>query len=129
MKNKPRLPDFTTEREKLLRRRYKIECAVDITIIILFISCFILSGVIDGYILSTPISCFFEGFVCLICFLFHIITWKKFGWEQMTPKQFELIKITGNDNKERVETNAMVNYCFLAFFAVTFIVIGIIKLF
>ena len=102
MKGKPKLPDFTTKREKNIKKRYKIYTAVAIIFAVLSIGGIIAFGLKgQDYANSKGLLCIYEGVVILVTVLFHIITWKSYGWEQISVNEFKIYKMTGFENKER----------------------------
>ncbi len=133
MKGKPKLPDFTTEREKNIKKRYKIYTAVAIIFALLSIGGIIAFGLKgQDYANSKGLLCIYEGVIFLIIFLFHIITWKKYGWEQISVNEFKIYKMTGFENKERKkeqEAELLIIDFIACVTSVVFIIIGIIKLF
>ena len=132
MKGKPKLPDFTTERERKFRKRNIIETFLAIIFAVLSIGGFIIAMLLKEHKLTLGLLCIYEGLVFLGGFLFHIITWKKYGWEQMSSADFEIYKMTGYENKERQKEQEMglltVDFV-LGVTAIIFIIIGIVKLF
>ncbi len=132
MKGKPKLPDFTTERERNFRKRNKIETFLAIIFAVLSIGGIVVAMLLKEHKLTIGLLCIYEGLVILGGFLFHIITWKKYGWEQMSPVDFDIYKMTGYVNKERnkeKETKLLIADFILGVSSIAFIIIGIVKLF
>lgn len=132
MKGKPKLPDFTTKKEKDLRRRNKIYYLVATIFVILTVGGIVFGGLNqDNAKIMGPIL-IYEGIVFLGMFLFHVITWKKFGWEQMSTNEFEIFKMTKYVNKERKEeeeTKLIILDFIVCITGIVFLIIGFIKLF
>ena len=131
MKGKPKLPDFTTERERNFRKRSKIDIFLAIILAVLMIGGLVVAMLFE-HKLTTGLLCIYEGLILLGGFLFHIITWKKYGWEQMSPVDFEIYKMTGHVDKKRQkenEDNLLIADFIICVTAIVFIIIGIIKLF
>lgn len=132
IKGKPKLPDFTTKREKDLRQRNKIYYLVAIIFAILTVGGIVIGGLNQDNANIMGLILIYEGVVFLGFFLFHIITWKRFGWEQMSTHEFEIHKLTQIENNERKkegELELIILDFIVCITGIVFLIIGFIKLF
>lgn len=131
MKGKPKLPDFTTERERNIRKRSKIYYLASIIFAILSIGGIIVYGLNQERLNASGLLFIYEGLVFIGMFLFRTITWKRLGWEQISSNELDIYKITKIENKERQkeqETELMIIDFVLGVTSIVFIIIGIVKL-
>ena len=133
---KSRLTDFSVEREKRLKKQTIIGYVFAGIFLILVLGGFALYAVLVPAELDEAYRGYlfiYEGVLFILGISFHIITWKVFGWEQISLNDFEIHKMTGvsyHDIQEikqsEVETLVAEVICIIV--AIAFIIIGIYKL-
>ena len=136
MKKKTKLTDFSVEREKRLKKQTIIGYIFAGIFLILVVGGFALYAILVPVELDEAYrGCLYiyEGLLFILGISFHIITWKVFGWEQISLHDFEIHKMTGvsyHDRQEikqsEVETLVAEIICIIV--AIVFIIIGIVKL-
>ena len=137
MKKNAKLTDFSIEREKRIKRQDIIGYIVGFLALILVIGGFALYALLVSDEMDEAYRGYlyiYQGVIILGAILFHIITWKVLGWEQINHTDFEIHKMTGlsrHDRKEikESEVETLIADFIIVITAIVLIIIGIVKLF
>ena len=136
MKKKTKLTDFSKEREKRLIKQTIIGYIFAGLIVILVFGGFALYAILVPSELDEAYRGYlyiYEGVLFILGISFHIITWKVFGWEQISLNDFKIHKMTGVSRHDRQEIkesefDTLIAEIICIIVAIVFIIIGIYKL-